>query len=162
MYKKTSHRIYKGFTLVELLITISLVSIFSVFIISVINPVRLRMRVRDAQRKKDLEIISLGLEQYYADHNAYPNTNFSGLAAILSPLSGTTYLKTTPNDPLGQPANSYCYTPSGGTQNFVMCSILESDIVDNISADLLTPFCVTTPDADTSATLGRHCVTNPL
>lgn len=157
----------KAFTLVELLLGITIVAILSGLVIVVINPEKLKKKVRDAQRKKDLEIVALALEQYYADNNGYPNIDYSSMAATLSPSSGTTYLKNTPNDPMNGVTGygySYCYRTDtvNGSQNFVMCALQEASTIDQNSQDLYLANCDTTPPAQNDATLGRYCISNPL
>ena len=161
-HKKT----FCGFTLIEILIAVAIVSTLMGLTLLVINPSALRKKVRDAQRKKDLEIISLALEQYYADNNDYPDTDFSGLTGALSGGS-TVYIKTVPADPGSPPsttAYSYCYSSQSfqQNQNYVMCAIQEASTLDKSAPDSNLSACDTTPVAQNDNTIGRHCVTNPL
>lgn len=168
MYKKFLARIskpLKGFTLVELLLVVLILGILVSLSLVIINPDRLRARVRDSQRKKDLEVISLALEQYYADHNAYPNTDMSGLISVLGGNGGPTYIKSTPTDPTS--GYSYCYQAHQlNQQNFVLCSVLETDTVDHPSPDALMGACTLSPDplaaGPVGDSLGQYCITNPL
>jgi hypothetical protein len=84
------------------------------------------------------------------------------MSSTLSPVSGTTYLKNTPNDP--KAGYSYCYRADtvNGSQNFVMCALQEASTIDQDSQDLYLANCDTTPAAQSSATLGRYCISNPL
>ncbi len=59
-----------GFTLIEMLVVVSLVGTFSTVALVSINDVR--MMVRDVQRQKELESLATALELYYLDHQAYP------------------------------------------------------------------------------------------
>lgn len=153
-------KLFRGFTLIEILIAVTIISALIGITILVIKPDSIRKRVRDAQRKKDLEIIALALEQYYADNNKYPNTNFAGLTTALTGGS-TVYLKTVvPSDPTS--GYSYCYQSSSAqqNQNFVLCAVQEANTEDRVAVD--GGNCDTTPVAQNSTTLGRHCITNPL
>jgi general secretion pathway protein G len=63
----------KGFTLVELLVTISILSILA--IIGMGQYRTSQEKARDAQRKADLDNISRALEMYYNDNQAYPTSD---------------------------------------------------------------------------------------
>lgn len=64
MSKKT------GFTLIEVLIVVTIVSILTIIgIISVRKDVN---KARDADRKQDLQRLSVAFEDYYNDHDCYP------------------------------------------------------------------------------------------
>lgn len=97
----------KGFTLVELLITVSIISILSAVGLVVFTSVM--KQGRDSKRQADLRSIQSALEQYYADNFSYPAQISSG-GSIAS--GNKTYLREVPADPVT--GNSpYVYTPSG-------------------------------------------------
>ena len=93
----------KGFTLVELLVVIIVISILSGVVLSVVNVSGMRARSRDSQRKSDLSKIAAALELYYTDNRAYPisgdwinaGISTSSLATILVP----NFIDVVPNDP---------------------------------------------------------------
>ena len=58
----------KGFTLVEILIVVSLIAILAVVALITINPAEAQRRARDTQRIKDLSSIQSIIEQYLAAH----------------------------------------------------------------------------------------------
>lgn len=64
----------KGFTLVELLIVVSIITAMAAIVIGIINPVSLIARANDATRKKDLDRIKIAFEEYYVDRGYYPNS----------------------------------------------------------------------------------------
>lgn len=149
-----------AFTLIELMLSIMVIAIMASLVVMVINPIEIRKRVTDAQKKKDLQIIALALEQYYADHNSYPDTTFSGLSTYLSSTTGTQYLRSVPNDPMGG-TNTYCYSSSvPGLQNFMLCAALDADKKDGTAPD--GNYCTPTPDPQLDENYGRYCVVNPL
>jgi prepilin-type N-terminal cleavage/methylation domain-containing protein len=157
---------FKGFTLVELLLVVLILGILVSLSLVIMNPDRLKARIRDSQRKKDLEVISLALEQYYADHNAYPNTNMAGLITVLAgSATEPTYIKNPPTDP--KPTYGYCYAAHQlNQQNYVLCSVLETDTIDHDSVDELMRNCDATPNPRAAGpvgdSLGQYCITNPL
>jgi len=64
----------EAFTLVELLIVVSIIGILAGVAIAVINPNKVRGRARDGVRKNDIAVIKGAIENYYSEHNIYPAT----------------------------------------------------------------------------------------
>ena len=62
-----------GFTLIELMIVISIISILT--LIGIISYTQVLKNGRDGQRKTDLVLLESALEQYRADLGFYPTTN---------------------------------------------------------------------------------------
>ncbi len=62
----------QGFTLVELLIVISLISILSVAVLSTLNPIEQTNKARDAKFQNDAAEALSALERYYASQEYYP------------------------------------------------------------------------------------------
>lgn len=62
----------KAFTLVELLIVITLISILSVAVLATINPIEQTNKARDAQFKNDAAEVLSAYERYFASQNSYP------------------------------------------------------------------------------------------
>ena len=60
----------KGFTLIELLITVAIISILAT--IGMINYMRAQTRAKVTRAKAEMHTITLALETYYVDNNAYP------------------------------------------------------------------------------------------
>lgn len=62
-----------GFTLVELLLVISIIAIMVTITAGILNPAALNGRANDAKRKKDIGRIKVAFEEYYNDRGCYPN-----------------------------------------------------------------------------------------
>jgi general secretion pathway protein G len=92
----------RGFTLVELLVVLSLISI-----LAAMGVVQYRNSVRTAQEatlKRDLFAMRDAIDQYYADKNKYP--------ASLDALVTDGYLRRIPPDPLTQSADTWQTVPA--------------------------------------------------
>jgi len=78
MLKRTYHlpfAIYhldRGFTMIELIVSIGILAILSVFLITTLNPYEQYLKSQDARRKSDLAQIQKALEVYYQDNGRYP------------------------------------------------------------------------------------------
>lgn len=110
----------KGFTLTELLIVIAIIIVIGIALLIGINPLAQLFKGYDAHRRADLNKIKIALENYYSDHECYPQftvapgtqtPTYTCGADILKP-----YLDAMPCDPNSNqpytlyliPANSTC------------------------------------------------------
>lgn len=59
-----------GFTLIELIVVISIIGVLSTLIINNLNDAR--TRARDAKRKQELSGLKTALRLYYNDYQTYP------------------------------------------------------------------------------------------
>jgi len=62
----------RGFTLVELLIVISLIAILSVAVLATINPIEQANKAKDSTVQNDAAEVLNSYERYYANAQAYP------------------------------------------------------------------------------------------
>ncbi len=67
-----------GFTLVELLIVISLIAILSVAVLATINPIEQANKARDASVQNDAAEVLNAYERYYTNTQHYPWMDVSG------------------------------------------------------------------------------------
>ena len=63
-----------GFTLVELMVVVSIVVIMAIILVGIINPIALLGKARDAKRKDDLNKIRTAFEEYFNDKGKYPSS----------------------------------------------------------------------------------------
>ena len=160
----------KGFTLVELLLVIIIISVLSGVVISVVNTSALRARARDSQRKSDLSKIQTALELYYTDNRNYPPSpsgNWMDVAETetSNPLRSalvSAFIDVLPNDPsynmsIDDPCNrdgnsngvfDYRYnyrTPSTGAPFYILTALMENATSDDESkCDELTNWSAST------------------
>lgn len=119
----------KGFTLVEILVTISILGILMGLVVMVLNPASFRSKARDGRRQSDLQVIQNAVEMYYSQNSSYPSgaaatsLNTSLGSGTAWSVGGVTYLSRTPADPQAPPHLQYCYTTSGG--GFLLCASME-------------------------------------
>lgn len=93
-----------GFTMIELLIVLAMVGIFSTA--GVVGFQASQQKSRDATRKGDLNRVKVAFEDYYNDNNCYPpagSLNACGSSALQP------YLHSIPCDPLSD--DPYLYAP---------------------------------------------------
>lgn len=140
----------RGFTLLELLISISIIGVLAGLL--TVNFVGVRQRGRDVQRKSDLKQIGLALEVYRADQGTYL-TNFPSCGVPLGQGSST-YLKKIPCDPTS--GQSYTYTASADGLTYSIFACLENGNDADIDKDI-SGVKIMCP----STTLWRYTQTNP-
>lgn len=86
---------FEGFTLVEILVVIVLVSLLAIF--SLINIPTQIAKARDAERKGDIDTIGKFVEEYFVDKGCYP-VSIPTCGSAFS-LGDKTYISTLPCDP---------------------------------------------------------------
>ena len=112
-------KINKGFTLVELLVVISVIATLTALLLP--NFMGARERARDAQKVQDLNAIKTALRLYYNDTQSYPDTNWSGL--------GTELVKYMPN--MVNIGFSGTYTVAADLDSFVLQVDLDNGTGDD-------------------------------
>lgn len=118
----------KGFTLVEMLVVMTIVAIL--LAISLVSYAGSRKMARDSKRKADIESVRSALEVYRTDCHTYPATlSFDGTAQIRGSEAeclNNVYLEDTPADPLS-PTYSYFYEKDSDSANiYRICAFLEA------------------------------------
>ena len=64
----------KGFSLIELLIVIAIISILVTILLIVVNPISVIQQTEDAKRRTELNQFKTALQLYFNDHNDYPGS----------------------------------------------------------------------------------------
>lgn len=101
-------RDFRGFTLVELLVVIGIISILATILLLQLGTAR--SKSRDVKRIADVSQMRSAVEQYFDDNGTYPKFNDFGAAANnFSPK----YVFPVPVDPLG-PTTCTIYSGSSG------------------------------------------------
>ena len=101
-HRRTGNRGTGGFTLIELMIVMTLIVVLAGITISV--NANGQTRAREAVLKEDLFRIRDAINQYYADKEAYPPT--------LEDLVSGKYLRAVPNDPFTNSSETWQTTMS--------------------------------------------------
>ena len=101
----------QGFTLIELLIVVAIIAILAA--IAIPNFLQAQIRSKVSRTKADMRSVTVGLESYFVDNNAYPEIvaiwpfGYSLPVSITTPIS---YISSTPLDPFGPSPATDVYT----------------------------------------------------
>ncbi len=115
----------RGFTLVELLVAISIIAVLTAVLLP--NFMGARERARDAKKKQNLYAIKNALRMYYNDNQIYPpklvgpefslpDTSGSGVLGVLA-----SYLPNAASMGVG-----FTYVQVSNGDGFQMCALMES------------------------------------
>jgi len=96
----------RGFTLIELMVVISIIGILSSIVVAGLNGAR--ESARDVRRISDIKNIELALSLYYSDNGYYPCSIYSNPCGQLAPFTPI-YMSTVPTDPANQSSGYYYY-----------------------------------------------------
>lgn len=134
----------KGFTLLELLIVISIIAILSVALVLILNPAETLRKSRDTQRISDLNTVKTALGLYLTSTSspsmgacpyAVPRSSTTTLATLtdgtgwipvnLSSLSSGSPISSFPVDPVNDTIHGYWYK-CAADNTFEVSAVLES------------------------------------
>jgi len=131
--KNLSNKNNRAFTLIELLIVISVIGVLSGITLRVINIGDLNKKARDSQRVADVKKIQTALELYFVDKRIYPkysDIEITGSDALSNELLNSKYIDVMPLDPSGV---NYRYYSSSGT-TYIIRFPSEFSTINNCSA----------------------------
>lgn len=115
----------KGFTLFELLVSISIIGILTALASVAFSGAQ--KKARDARRVEDMKLVQVAAEQYYSQSAyVYPATT---APANWVPTGGQAVLNMFPVDPKNDATNGYIYsytTTGVGTTGYCACSKIEN------------------------------------
>ncbi len=102
----------RGFTLVEILVAITIIATLTVAAVATLNPKGQVNKAQDAVRTQNINAIRLALDLYYNDKNCYPSQATSSFSTALSTggqwkEGSTIYIKKVPRDPSSNTAYTY-------------------------------------------------------
>lgn len=155
-----------GFTMIELLITIAILSV--IIILALMSWKNQINKARDAQRKTDLERIRIAFENYYNDNDCFPEET------ILQTCGGDSlnpYLNNIPCDPIYNLPYCYIHDPDDACgQNFKLLAPLQNTsdpIIEKLLCDGIL-YCGqegsceinTSPPANSTYEGFNYCVTS--
>jgi len=118
----------KAFTLVELLVVISIIALL--FSIAAVSYSRFVKQGRNARRKSDIEQVRAAIELYRNFNGVYPTPGTPGMAFGTGSIADatSTYMSRIPQDPVstGSTAKTYFYTSPGPSyMDYTLCAFIE-------------------------------------
>ena len=105
----------KAFTMIEILISIAIISVLTA--VGIVSYVSINTNARDAKRRGDIEQIRSALEFYRSDNGYYPAIGpdtFVDASGLLSVTDMTNYIAAIPSDPKGS-TQPYKYKATNGS-----------------------------------------------
>ncbi|HOK97150.1 MAG TPA: prepilin-type N-terminal cleavage/methylation domain-containing protein [Candidatus Paceibacterota bacterium] len=117
---------FKGFTLIEMLIVITIIALLASLIL--VGMGGARAKARDSRRIADLHNLQNALELYYAKYYFYPEpqSSWESLATILTNPETGIGVSSIPKDPLTNVGKTYYYGRSSDGQDYVLGAQLET------------------------------------
>lgn len=130
IFTQSSKKLLKGYTLLEMVITVALVALIAGGVLAALNPYKQLLKADNTKRKTELSSLKRVLEDYYNDNSHYPSaselcydtvstsrTDSQGNSACSCHVCGfkpgspklTSYINTLPCDPKSNSGKNYLY-----------------------------------------------------
>lgn len=155
-------KLSSGFTLIEVLITLTLIGVMATGIIVALNPLVQLQKAQDAKRKSDLSQIQKALETYYQDNGRYPLSSsdhkIKGLDnnAVAWGSSWLPYMSVLPKDPSS--SKSYVYfSSSSDRQTYYIYASLDRGGNDPQACFASGNSCVSSATNNVATACGGNC-----
>lgn len=114
----------KGFTLFELLVSISIIGILTALASVAFSGAQ--KKARDARRVQDIKAVQTAAEQYYSQSPTYSYPAGTDIAGNWTPTSGQALLNMFPVDPKNDAVNGYVYNYTPGVGTYCACAKVEN------------------------------------
>jgi prepilin-type N-terminal cleavage/methylation domain-containing protein len=119
----------KGFTLVELMVVITVIAILMT--IAIVSFTRIQKQARDTKRKADIRTLETALQAYYTELQHYPiQPTVLDAGSALSSFLSPNYIPSIPTAPLGSASTngntSYMYISDTNGFTYSLCTALET------------------------------------
>ncbi|NTU46943.1 prepilin-type N-terminal cleavage/methylation domain-containing protein [Candidatus Roizmanbacteria bacterium] len=152
MYIKHNQNSHRGFTFIEILVTITIIILLSSM--AVVTYRQFTAQSRDARRKADLESVRAALEMYKSVNNLYPGigavapgtSNTSALVSSVSLLS--TYMSSLPTDPKPPTGCGYLYVVDSTWKSYTLFTKLETTTSSEVTKVKPAPLTVVGSTSD--------------
>ena len=123
----------RGFTLIELVVVIAIISLIASLAIVQFSSVK--ARARDVERERDMKTFQTALALYVASRRVFPIYSgvITGTDAMSAALLGDSAIPTIPRDPINSDVYLYSYASADGVA-YTLSYTLETDRIPGKAA----------------------------
>ena len=118
-------RWWRGFTILELLVVLAIIGVFSSFVLFAVDQARIKSR--DTSRYQQANEILKALELYFTEFGDYPNDSSTDPVTLSSIGAISTFMPSVPVDPIYGPVNGYLYCASADLKSMAILVNTEND-----------------------------------